>query len=45
MTVMLFGEITRVINNDMNTRVLTPAQLPIGYHYQPHNYSYYNACL
>ena len=32
MTVMLFSEILHVINNNMTTRVLTPAQLPIDYH-------------
>ena len=31
MTIMLFSEIAHVINNVMTTRVLTPAQLPIGY--------------
>ena len=29
---MLFSEIAHVINNVMTTCVLTPAQLPIGYH-------------
>ena len=45
MTVMLISEITHVINNDLTTCVLTPAQLLIGYHNQTHHYSSYNACL
>ena len=44
MTIILFSEIAHVINNVMTRCVLTPAQRPIGYCNEPHNYLYNYAC-